>query len=261
MFWENSIKTCILSRVKQITSPSWMHMRQVLRAGALGRPRGIEWRGRWEGGPGWRIHVNPWLIHVNVWQKPLQYCKVISLQLIKINGGGIELLITADNIRINSKYTYKKKKKANHSISQYSKAMLWPVILKKLKFYERFYEELQGLLELTSKTYVLFIIGDWNAKVGSQETPGVTGKFGLGVQNEAGQRLIELCQEKALVIANILIQEHKTLHMDITRWSIPKSDWLCSLQPKIEKLYTVSKNKNGIWLWLRSWTPYCQIQT
>ena len=61
-------------------------MRQVLRAHALGKPRGIGWRGMWEGGLGWGIHVNPWLIHVNVWQKPLQYCKVISLQLIKING-------------------------------------------------------------------------------------------------------------------------------------------------------------------------------
>ena len=61
-------------------------MRQVLRPGALGRPRGIRQRGRWEGGSGWGIHVTPWLIHVNVWQKPLQYCKVISLQLIKING-------------------------------------------------------------------------------------------------------------------------------------------------------------------------------
>ena len=60
-------------------------MRQVLRAGALGRPRGIGWRGRREGGSEWGTHVNPWLIHVNVWQKPLQYCKVISLQLIKIN--------------------------------------------------------------------------------------------------------------------------------------------------------------------------------
>ena len=60
-------------------------MRQVLRAGALGRPRGMGWGGRQEGGSGWGIHVNPWLIHVNVWQKPLQYCKVISLQLIKIN--------------------------------------------------------------------------------------------------------------------------------------------------------------------------------
>ena len=60
-------------------------MRQVLGPGALGRPKGIGWRGRWEEGSGWGIHVNPWMIHVNVWQKPLQYCKVISLQLIKIN--------------------------------------------------------------------------------------------------------------------------------------------------------------------------------
>ena len=64
-------------------------------------------------------------------------------------------------------------------------------------------------LELTPKKDVLFIIGDWNAKVGSQETPGITGKFGLGVQNEAGQRLIEFCQENALVIANTLFQQHK----------------------------------------------------
>ena len=69
---------------------------------------------------------------------------------------------------------------------------------------KQFYEDLQDLLELTSKKDVLFIIRDWNAKVGSQETPGVTGKFGLGVQNEAGQRLIEFCQENALVIANTL---------------------------------------------------------
>ena len=61
-------------------------MRQVLGFGALGRPRGIRWRGRWEEGSGWGIHVNPWLIHVNVWQNPLQYCKVSNLQLIKING-------------------------------------------------------------------------------------------------------------------------------------------------------------------------------
>ena len=65
-------------------------MRQVLGAGALGRPRGMGWGGRREGGWGWGTHTNPWLIHVNVWQKPLQYCKVISLQLIKINGGGGE---------------------------------------------------------------------------------------------------------------------------------------------------------------------------
>ena len=89
---------------------------------------------------------------------------------------------------------------------------------------EKFYEDLQDLLELTPKKDVVFIIGDWNAKVGSQEIPGITGKFGLGVQNEAGQRLAEFCQEKALVIANTLFQQHKTLHVDITRWSIPKSD-------------------------------------
>ena len=71
---------------------------------------------------------------------------------------------------------------------------------------EQFYEDLQDLLELTLKKDVLFIRGDWNAKVGSQETPGVTGKFDLGVQNEAGQRLIEFCQENALVIANTLFQ-------------------------------------------------------
>ena len=74
---------------------------------------------------------------------------------------------------------------------------------------ERFYEDLQDLLELTPPKHVLFIIGDWNAKVGSQETPGVTGKFGLGIRNEAGQRLIELCQENALVIANSLYQQYK----------------------------------------------------
>ena len=74
---------------------------------------------------------------------------------------------------------------------------------------ERFYEDLQDLLELTPQKDVLFVIGDWNAKVGSQETSGVTGKFGIGVQNEAGQRLIEFCQENALVIANTIFQQHK----------------------------------------------------
>ena len=74
---------------------------------------------------------------------------------------------------------------------------------------EHFYEDLKDLLELTPKKDVFFIIGDWNAKVGSQETPGVTAKFGLGVQNEAGQRLIEFCQENALLIANTLFHQHK----------------------------------------------------
>ena len=74
---------------------------------------------------------------------------------------------------------------------------------------ERFYENLQGLLGLKHKKDVLFIIADWDAKIGSQELPGVTGKFGLGVQNEAGQRLTEFCQENALDIANTLFQQHK----------------------------------------------------
>ena len=82
-----------------------------------------------------------------------------------------------------------------------------PVMPKKLK--QRFYEDLLDLLELIPKKYVLFIIGDWNAKVRGQEIPGVTGKFGLGVQNEADQRLTELYQENALVIGNTLFQQHK----------------------------------------------------
>ena len=87
-----SISFDILASILIIPNKNQIHpaqvgwMRQVLRAGALGRPRGMEWRGRREGGSGWGTHVNPWLIHVNVWQWPLQYCKVISRQLIKING-------------------------------------------------------------------------------------------------------------------------------------------------------------------------------
>ena len=91
--WEKARVGCFeRTASKHVYYPGWNRspaqagcMRQVLGPGALGRPRGIEWRGRWEGGSGCGIHVNPWLIHVNVWQKPLQYCKVISLQLIKIN--------------------------------------------------------------------------------------------------------------------------------------------------------------------------------
>ena len=91
---------------------------------------------------------------------------------------------------------------------------------------EWFYEDLQDVLKLTPKKDVLFIIGDWNAKVGSQETPGVTGKFGLGIQNEAGQRLTEFFQENALVIANTLFQQHKIRLCTWTspEWSTQKSD-------------------------------------
>ena len=83
---------------------------------------------------------------------------------------------------------------------------------------ERFYEDLQDLLELRPKKDVLFIIGDWNAKVGSQETPRVTGIFGLRVQNESGQRLIEFCQENTLVTANTLLQRHKRI---LDTWTSP----------------------------------------
>ena len=105
---------------------------------------------------------------------------------------------------------------------------------------EWFYENLKDLLELTPKKDVFFIMGDWNAKVRSQETPGVTGKFGLGMQNEAGQRLIEFCQENALVIANSLFQQHKRRlytwtspdgqhlnHIDYITWS---QRWRRSIQ-------------------------------
>ena len=112
---------------------------------------------------------------------------------------------------------------------------------------KQFYEDLQDFLELTPKKDVLSIIGDWNAKVGSQETPGITGKFGLGVQNEAGQRLIEFCQENKLVIATTLFQlcVQKTLHMDITKWSTLKPDGLYCLQPKLQSANTVSKTRLG----------------
>ena len=92
---------------------------------------------------------------------------------------------------------------------------------------EWFYEDQQALIELTPKRDVFFIIGDWNAKVGSQETPEVTGKFGLGVQNAAGQRLIEFCQENEHTGHSkhpLPTTQEKTLYMDITRWATPKSD-------------------------------------
>ena len=94
------------------------------------------------------------------------------------------------------------------------------------------------------------------AKIGSQETLGVTGKFGLGVQNEAGKRLIQFCQGEHIGYSKHPVPtiQKKTLPMDITRWSILKSDWLYSWHPKMEKIYAVSKSKTGSWLWLWSWT-------
>ena len=109
---------------------------------------------------------------------------------------------------------------------------------------EQLYEDLQDLLELTPKRYVLFIIGDWNAKVGSQETPRVTGKFGLGIRNEAGQSLIEFCQENALVIENTLFQQHKRR---LYTWTSPDGqhqnqiDYILSIKDG-EALYS-QKNK------------------
>ena len=151
--------------------------------------------------------------------------------------------------------------KASHSILQQSKYALTSNVEK--AEVEWFYEDLQELLELKPKKDVLFIIGDWNAKVGSQETPEVTGKFGLGVQNKAGQRLTEFDQENALVIANTLFPQNKRR---LYTWTSPDGQYwnqidYLSFQPKMDKLYTVSKNKTRSWLWLRSWTPYCQIQT
>ena len=108
--------------------------------------------------------------------------------------------------------------KVNHSISQWSKSLTSNTEEAEV---ERFYEYLQDFLELTPQKDVLFIIGDWDARGGSKKTPGVTGKFGLGVQNEAGDRLIEFCQENALVIANTLFQQLKE---DYT-WTSPDGQY------------------------------------
>ena len=109
---------------------------------------------------------------------------------------------------------------------------------------EWFCEDLQDLLEQTPKKDVLFIIGDWNAKVGIQETPGLTGKFGIGVQNEAGQRLIVFPREHTAHSKHPLpTTQEKTLHVDITKCQYQNQ--IDYIQPKMEKLYTVSKNKTG----------------
>ena len=127
---------------------------------------------------------------------------------------------------------------------------------------EQFYEDLQDFLELTLQKDVLFIIGDWNAKVGSQELPWSNRQIWPWSTKWNSQRLTEFCDEKALVIEKpLLATQETTLHNDITRWLILKLFWLYSLQPKMEKLYTVTKKKIGSWLWLRSWTRYCQKQT
>ena len=108
---------------------------------------------------------------------------------------------------------------------------------------EWFYEDLQDLLELTPKKDVLFIIGNWDAQVGSQEIPGITGNFGLGVQNEAGQRLTEFCQENALVINTLFPQHKRRLYTRTSPDGQNQNQIDYSLQPKMEKLHRVNKNK------------------
>ena len=123
----------------------------------------------------------------------------------------------------------------------------------------RLWDPLQGKpLNITE-----IIIGDWNTKVGNQGTLEVKGKFGLGVQNEGGQRLIEFCQENALVLGNTRFQQHKRRlytwtspvgqHQNQINYILCSQRWRSSVQS--------AKNKTGSWLWLRTWTPYCQIQT
>ena len=108
--------------------------------------------------------------------------------------------------------------KANHSINITVIQVYAPTSNAEEAEVEQFYEDIQDLLELTPQKYVLFIIGDWNAKVGNREIPGVTGKFGLRVQNKAGQRLTEFCQENTLAIANTLFQQHKRR---LNTWTSP----------------------------------------
>ena len=121
---------------------------------------------------------------------------------------------------------------------------------------EWFYEDLQNLLVLTPQKDVLFIIEDWNAKVGSQETSGVTGKFGLGVRNEAGQRLIEFCQENALVTANILFQQHKRRlytgtppdgqYQNQIDYILCSQSWRSSIQSAKDQELTVAQIMNSL---------------
>ena len=127
--------------------------------------------------------------------------------------------------------------------------------------FEWFYEDLQDILELTPKKDVLFIIWDQNAKVVSQDTSRVTGKFGLGVQNEAGQRLLEFCIENALVIRKhpLPTTQEKTTHGHHQMANI-EVRLIIFFAAKMQIFYTGSKNKTKSWLWLRLWTPYYQIQ-
>ena len=113
----------------------------------------------------------------------------------------------------------------------------------------------------THKTDVFFFIGDWNAKVGSQEIPEETESFALEYKMKQGKANRVLPKEHTGHSKHPLpTTQEMALHMDITRWSTPKSDWLHSLQPQMENLYTVNKNKTGNWFCLQSWICYCKIQ-
>ena len=127
---------------------------------------------------------------------------------------------------------------------------------------ERFYEDLQDLLELTPTKDVLFIIGDECKSRKSRNTWSNRQIWPWAKEWSRAKANRVFPRERTGHIKHPFpTTQEKTLHMDITRWSTQKSDWLYSLQPKMEKLYRVNKNKTGSWLWLRSWTPYCQIQT
>ena len=128
---------------------------------------------------------------------------------------------------------------------------------------ERFYEDLQDLLELTPKKRCPFHYRGLECKSrNSRNTWSNRQIWPWNMEWSRAKTNRALPKEHTSHSKHPLVTtQEKTLHMDITRWSTLKSDWLYSLQPKMEKLYTVSKNKTGSWLWLRSWTPYCQIQT
>ena len=127
---------------------------------------------------------------------------------------------------------------------------------------EQFYDDLQDLLELTPKKDVLFIVVDWNAKVGSQEIPGVTGKFGFGVQDKAGQKQTVLpkeCTDHSKHPSPATLET--TLHMDITRRPIPKIRLIIFFAAEDGEAPYNQQKQDQRWLWLRSWSPYCKIQT
>ena len=119
-----------------------------------------------------------------------------------------------------------------------------------------------GYVQCKSRVFVLWLFEFWNAKVGCQEIPGVTGKFGPWSTKWSRKKANRVLSREHTSHNKHLFPttQEITLYMDITRWSIPKSGWLCSLQPMMENLFTVSKNKTWRWYWLKLWAPSCKIQ-